>query len=118
PEEALEGFRGALARIERAYGHEHTEVAAILNNMGAAYNALARLGELEATIDEALRIYRDVLGPEHPEQALLLTNLGNLRFRQGDVAGAAAAHREALAIKERDLGPEHPDLATFLNNLG
>ncbi|MEZ4450656.1 MAG: serine/threonine-protein kinase [Nannocystaceae bacterium] len=117
PEEAVNQLQGALTRIERVFGHEHTETVAILNNLGAAYNALARFDDLEATITEALRIHGVLLGPAHPERATLLSNLGNVRLRRGDLTGAILAHHEAFALREQTLGPDHPDLAVYLNNL-
>lgn len=118
PADALALYDQALALMGEGDRAISLERAAIINNRGAALNALGRYDELEATLEEGLRLTRELQSDEHPDLATVLTNLGNLRLRRGDYEGASAVQREALAIRERLLGEDHPEVALGEINLG
>jgi tetratricopeptide (TPR) repeat protein len=107
----------ALALGEQVLGPEHRDVAAILNNLAALYDAQGRYSAAEPLHQRALAIVERALGPDHPAVAVSLDNLAALYWDQGQYAAAEPLLQRALAIQERVLGPDHPDVALSLNNL-
>eukprot|EP00961_Rhodomonas_salina_P062395 837340-Rhodomonas_salina.1 len=78
---------------EAVFGHEHTDVAASLNNIGNVYDALGKNKEALEKHEQALAIRTKVLGPEHMDVAASLDNIGS-------VYRALGRNKEALEKHE------------------
>ena len=79
---------------------------------------MGEYAKAEPLLQEALRIYQQVLGKEHPYTAISLDNLASLYRVMGEFAKAEPLLQEALRTRQKILGSEHPDTAVSLNNLG
>lgn len=107
----------ALSIGEKALGPEHRLVAAILNNLAAAYEGKSDYARAERLYERALRIVENTLGPEHPETTPKLNGLAGVYAARGEPARAVPLLLRALRIDEKAYGPEHPEVATDLNDL-
>jgi len=111
-------FERALKIAEAAYGRDHPNVAAAVNNLGSVLQDQGHLAGARACFERALKIDEAAYGPEHPTVTIRVNNLGGVLHDQGDLAGARACFERALKIDEAAYGPEHPKVATRVNNLG
>jgi tetratricopeptide (TPR) repeat protein len=90
----------ALAITEDAYGPDHPEVAARLNNLALILRGLGLAGQARPLAERALAIDEAAYGPDHPDVA---TDLGNLALILQDLGLAGDARpvaERALAIDE------------------
>ena len=107
----------ALNIREKVIGKEHSEYAAILNNI-ANYNAyLGNFTEAIRLGTEALNIREKLYGKEHPEYAQSLNNLATYNYYLGNFTEAIRLGTEALNIREKSYGREHPYYALSLSNI-
>jgi tetratricopeptide (TPR) repeat protein len=111
-------FERALGIDQQAFGPDHPDTAASLNNLAVLLENVGDLQGSRPLKERALAIYEKALGPDHPHTATTLDNLGSVLESQGDFAGARPYLERALAVREKALGPDHPDTALSLNNLG
>jgi tetratricopeptide (TPR) repeat protein len=111
-------FDRALTLAEEAYGPDHPQVAAIVNNLGGVLRALGDLKGAKELFARALKIDEEAYGPDHPEVATDVNNLGGILRDLGDLKGAKEHYERALKIDEEAYGPVHPHVATRVNNLG
>ncbi|MDZ7686041.1 MAG: CHAT domain-containing tetratricopeptide repeat protein [Gammaproteobacteria bacterium] len=88
-----------------------------LLELGALYQALGRLGEAEATFEEAFAGLMDEYGETHPSTLVATNNLGQLYEAIGLYDEAEPILEEALANFEKALGEAHPDALRARNNL-
>jgi tetratricopeptide (TPR) repeat protein len=115
---ARAAFERALTIDEKAFGHDHPNVAIRVNNLGGVYQDLGDLPAARAAFERALAIDEKVVGAEHPNVATLVNNLGLVYKDLGDLPAARAAFERALTIDEKAFGPDHPNIARDVNNLG
>ncbi|MFZ1415997.1 MAG: tetratricopeptide repeat protein, partial [Defluviicoccus sp.] len=115
---AKAAFTRALAIAEKAFGPDHPNVAACVNNLGGVLQQEGDLAGAKAAYMRARSIDEKAFGPDHPNVATHVNNLGDMLREEGDLAGARAAFERALAIDEKAFGPDHPNVATHVNNLG
>jgi len=108
----------ALAIEERAYGRDHTSVAATLMNLGNAHGDLGDHAKKRDMLERALAIKERAYGRDHTSVAATLMNLGNAHGALGDHAKARDVLERALAIFERAHGRDHTSVAATLTNLG
>ena len=92
--------------------------AELSNDMGDVLGKLTRYEEGEATLLEALELWRAELGDDHPSTARAYNSLAVLYFRTQRHADAAEAFEAALRIWTRTKGPESDDVAAMHSNLG
>ena len=62
-----ECYERALQIFQQAYGHKHSAVAAVLNNLGNIWNDLGDPAKSKELYEEALAIWEELYGPDHPE---------------------------------------------------
>jgi len=116
--EAKVAFERSLVVEEAAFGSDHPEVAAVVNNLGGVLKDLGDLEGAQAAYERALAIDEAVFGPGHPEVATVVNNLGRVLQDLGDLKGARAAFERSLVIDEAAFGSNHPNVAVSVNNLG
>ncbi len=105
-------------RRAQAFGPDHPNVAAIVNNLGSV---LQDLGDLPRPAPPSSAPWPSTSTPSAPTTptwprssttwAVVLQDLG-------DLPAARAAFERALAIDEHAFGPDHPKVAIYVNNLG
>ena len=115
--EAIPLAQRLLADLEKAYGPEHRDVAASLNNLALLYGNQGRDAEAEPLYRRSLVIMEKAFGPDSAEVGAGLSNLAALYQRQGRYADVEPLFKKSLALREKALGREHPDLGQSLNNL-
>src|SRR5438105_9680125 len=76
-------FRQAVALAEEAFGPNHLEVAAMLNNLAVLCKYIGRLDEAESLYQRALDITQQSLGTNHADVAAIYHNLGGLEHARG-----------------------------------
>ena len=110
-------FKRSLEVTEKEFGPDHTDVAAILNNLAALYRNEGDYASAEPLYRRSLAIREKALGPNHPDVATSLNNLGVLFASKSDYASAEPLYKRSLAIREKNFGPNHPEVAVSLGNL-
>jgi len=109
PKKAIDDYYlKALDIILNVYGDKHPRVAAIYNNLGAAWD---RLGEHQKALDyytKALDIDLKVYGDKHPDVARDYNNLGVAWYGLGGYWVATWSFIKTLEISSQILGPDHP----------
>ncbi|KAH1167720.1 hypothetical protein KIL84_003203 [Mauremys mutica] len=117
----------ALEDLEKTSGHDHPDVAtmlnilalvaATLNNLAVLYGKRGKYKEAEPLCKRALEIREKVLGRFHPDVAKQLNNLALLCQNQGKAEEVQYYYGRALEIYESRLGPDDPNVAKTKNNL-
>jgi tetratricopeptide (TPR) repeat protein len=107
-----------LQLTEAAFGPDHPEVAAALNDLGIAWSGAGQPAKARELFERALVIEEREYGPDHPEVAITLNNLGSAWRELGQPAKARELFERALVIREREYGPDHPKVAATLTNFG
>ncbi len=109
-------FERALALRTKALGPEHPDVAAALNNIGAAVDLAGDSPAALPYFERAARIWTQALGADHPETLQAVGNLGSSRLHLGSAEQAKAENDRAIAGLRRTLGNEHPRMPSLLRN--
>ena len=91
---AVQLYRAALAREEKASGPDNTKTAMRLNDLGVA----ARDPEL---LRRSLGIEERAFGPVHPAISATLRNLSAILLKTGRPAEAEPLARRSLAVLEK-----------------
>uniref|UniRef100_A0A2L2YKV3 Kinesin light chain n=1 Tax=Parasteatoda tepidariorum TaxID=114398 RepID=A0A2L2YKV3_PARTP len=107
----------ALEDLEKTSGHDHPDVATMLNILALVYRDQNKYKEAANLLNDALGIREKTLGENHPAVAATLNNLAVLYGKRGKYREAEPLCKRALEIRERVLGKDHPDVAKQLNNL-
>ncbi|KAJ0022298.1 hypothetical protein NQD34_009788 [Periophthalmus magnuspinnatus] len=107
----------ALEDLEKSSGHNHPDVATMLNILALVYRDQNKYKEAANLLNDALAIREKTLGPDHPAVAATLNNLAVLYGKRGKYREAEPLCKRALEIREKVLGANHPDVAKQLNNL-
>uniref|UniRef100_A0A9J7XIY6 Kinesin light chain n=1 Tax=Cyprinus carpio carpio TaxID=630221 RepID=A0A9J7XIY6_CYPCA len=108
----------ALEDLEKTSGHDHPDVATMLNILALVYRCVFnKYKEAAHLLNDALSIREKTLGNDHPAVAATLNNLAVLYGKRGKYKEAEPLCKRALEIREKVLGREHPDVAKQLNNL-
>uniref|UniRef100_A0A2K5YV00 Kinesin light chain n=1 Tax=Mandrillus leucophaeus TaxID=9568 RepID=A0A2K5YV00_MANLE len=98
----------ALEDLEKTSGHDHPDVATMLNILALVYRIrrCPRPG-----------VVAQVLGKDHPDVAKQLNNLALLCQNQGKYEEVEYYYQRALEIYQTKLGPDDPNVAKTKNNL-
>lgn len=107
----------ALEDLEKTSGHDHPDVATMLNILALVYRDQNKYKEAANLLNDALTIREKTLGENHPAVAATLNNLAVLYGKRGKYKDAEPLCKRALEIREKVLGSDHPDVAKQLNNL-
>ena len=122
--------------LEKTSGHDHPDVATMLNILALVYRDQNKYKEAANLLNDALAIREKTLGENHPAVAATLNNLAVLYGKRGKYKvtmpdtkkaplycttihfkDAEPLCKRALEIREKVLGSDHPDVAKQLNNL-
>lgn len=107
----------ALEDLEKSSGHDHPDVATMLNILALVYRDQSKYKEAANLLNDALSVRERTLGEDHPAVAATLNNLAVLYGKRGKYKEAEPLCKRALEIREKVLGSNHPDVAKQLNNL-
>uniref|UniRef100_A0A673W2R6 Kinesin light chain n=1 Tax=Salmo trutta TaxID=8032 RepID=A0A673W2R6_SALTR len=116
----------ALEDLEKTSGHDHPDVATMLNILALVYRWICswEMDGVKGQLDVLIEKYHWVdqnkektLGKDHPAVAATLNNLAVLYGKRGKYKEAEPLCKRALEIREKVLGKYHPDVAKQLNNL-
>ena len=89
-----------------------------LDVLGRVHLAAGELDLAEATLGQALEIFRAFVGAEHHLSALTTAHLAAVHRLRGDPQRAAELSRQALTVLERYLPDRHPEIAMVRAELG
>lgn len=106
-----------IADLERTNGHEHPDVATMLNILACVYRDQGKIKEATELLIDSLNIREKTLGADHQAVAATLNNLAVLYGKRSRYKEAESLCKRALQIREKLLGKDHPDVAKQLNNL-
>ncbi|MEQ2190533.1 hypothetical protein XENOCAPTIV_029395 [Xenoophorus captivus] len=107
----------ALVYREKTLGKDHPAVAATLNNLAVLFGKRGKYKEAEPLCKRALGIREKVLGKSHPDVAKQLNNLALLCLNQAKYDEVEYYYKRALEIFESKLGADDPSVARTKNNL-
>ncbi|XP_067939090.1 kinesin light chain-like [Watersipora subatra] len=107
----------ALEDLEKTSGHNHADVATMLNILALVYRDQGKYKDAASLLNDALGIRERTLGVDHPAVAATLNNLAVLYGKRGKYKEAEPLCKRALEIRVKVLGKDHPDVAKQLNNL-
>ncbi|KAF3830831.1 hypothetical protein GH733_002069, partial [Mirounga leonina] len=119
----------ALEDLEKTSGHDHPDVATMLNILALVYRLMAQVGLFtysEPVLSfgaggsdvqpvSARTVNLLIVAVDHV--AATLNNLAVLYGKRGKYKEAEPLCKRALEIREKVLGKDHPDVAKQLNNL-
>ncbi len=117
PELALPRFQRALELRTAALGASHPDVAAALNNLGAASSLVGKPAVSMKYMEQAAEIWTRALGPDHPETLQARLNLAILRLDFGALEQAKRELETVYAGYQRTLPPDHPLLLPYWANM-
>jgi tetratricopeptide (TPR) repeat protein len=104
--------------LERGYGPESPQMAALLNQLGLANDMLDRLPQAAVMYRQAIAIY-EKQSPKHRSLiSIVISNLVAVLIDTGQYDEALRLARKSVAIVEQVYGPDHPYVARALHNLG
>jgi tetratricopeptide (TPR) repeat protein len=110
-------LRRSLKIDEKFYGHNHSNVAASLNNLAGLLRSTNHLSDAEPLIRRAIKIFEDSLGPNHSNVATALNNLAELLQETNRLEEAESLYRRVIQIDEKYLDLDDPKVAIHFNNL-
>lgn len=115
-------FRRAIDAVELAEGPGHPDVAQVLNNLAAVYEAQCQYRLAERCYRRAVGIMESVIDNSDTEivtlRSLSWRNLGRTKQAQGRYAQAEPLLKKALTLSEQYFGGGSIDVAEALNQLG
>jgi tetratricopeptide (TPR) repeat protein len=114
--ESLTHYRYALRIYRRECGPSEPELAVVLNNLGALYQATGKFKRAEMAYRATLRIKRERLGASHPDIAVTMNNLAMLYQSRGKNRLAQLWFNKALRILAASLGSSHPNTRAVRRN--
>lgn len=93
----------ALEDLEKTSGHDHPDVATMLNILALVYRDQNKYKEAANLLNDALAIREKTLGENHPAVAATLNNLAVLYGKRGKYKDAEPLCKRALEIREKVL---------------
>ena len=96
-------FAGARWLSKRRRLADHPDVAALLSNLAAMYEAQGQYTLAEPLYKRSLAIWEKALGPDHPNVATALENLAMLYEKLGQKDMAAKLASRAKRIRATNL---------------
>jgi len=105
PEAALGDFRHARSLLVEAYGEQHSEVAVVDSNVGAALLELGRPKAALEAYESAMRIASEAWGEDDARLASVWVGIGDARTDLNESAEATKAYQRAVTMAgEREEG--------------
>lgn len=104
PVEAIEALKQAAGHAEKAFGADHAETAAHLNELGMLHRRHGHHGAAQSCLRRALQIHRTAAGVDSREATQALYNLAASLEESGKLDDAASEFERLLALRERQIG--------------
>lgn len=108
----------ALNAIEKKFGPNHPNVAAMLANLAALNKIQSRFSEAEKLYKRSLEIYESTLGLDNPFAAKIWVALGENYQARHKYIEAESCYKNSKIIWEKNFGPENPNTNAALTDLG
>lgn len=109
-------LRQVLATREKALGPRHSEVAEVLQALGANLSRQRKLDEAIAINERTLALYESLFGKDSRYAHLVVNNLGHDYWRKQDLERAQREFQKTLELTRRYF-PGHPDEGIVLVNI-
>jgi tetratricopeptide (TPR) repeat protein len=104
PLDAIEALKQSAGHAEKAYGPEHPQTAAHLQQLGMLHRRNGHHGAAQSCLRRALEIHRSAVGADSREATQALYNLAGSLEEAGKLNDAAAEFERLLAVRERQVG--------------
>ncbi|MET0289435.1 MAG: serine/threonine-protein kinase [Pseudoxanthomonas sp.] len=117
-EDAINGFRGALAWQQQRASADSPLAVEILRSLGMAYRGQGDSAMALRTYDQAIALAERIQRHEHPLLLSLRRQRLAVQVDLGQYALAEPQMRALLAQTEAALGPEHREVALAWNSMG
>ena len=115
--EALEVTQKSYDMLRDAFGPEHVDTLAAMQDLADAYQGAGRWDEALPLKEKTLRLRKEVLGSQHPDTLKSMNSLAVYYQNAGQLDQALSLHEETLRLRRETLGPEHRDTVESLGNL-
>lgn len=109
--EAIAILKKSAAYAEAAWGPEHAETAAHLQDLGMLHRRFGQHGAAQDCLRRALHIHRSASGVDSHEATQALHNLAASLEEAGNFNDAAAEYEKLLALRERQVGANRDQTA-------
>jgi tetratricopeptide (TPR) repeat protein len=117
PRQGITWLALAAETLEEAYGESHSQVGAVLVNLGLARLEAKQIDAARDVLQRAVRITENVLGPDHRELAPGLMALAHAESKSGRTKEAIALFERARAINTAQFGASSINVAYAVEGL-
>lgn len=114
---AMELFQQALTIRINLLGHNHVDVATILNNIGRIHVQLDQFDEALEYYTRALQVRKMKLGKDSLDYAATAFNTGQSYHQKGELNKASELYHEFLRVALQKFGNSHRDVAVVLSGI-
>jgi tetratricopeptide (TPR) repeat protein len=111
-------FQLCLDTIHNRLGHQSSDFAKSLNNLGINHYYQGRYESAETFLKQALDLRRQLLEEDNPEYAQSLNNLEMFYYEHDQYDLAEPLLIQSLELRQAIFGEMHLDVLESLNNLG
>jgi len=108
----------AIRAMEKEYGPEHLNVAAMLNNLAALYKIKGKYAEAHKLYSRALVIYEKRLGLDNYYAAKVWNAIGDNYQIRRKYPEAEKSYKNSQLILEKNFGSGNPNTSVLLSYLG
>ena len=123
-DDALRDLKEAQRITRKTLGRNNKMEAQILCHVACLYFEAGELFSAQATFEDALDIYREVVTTEADREGCMaqmtetMCNIGSILNKRRSFTEAIACFKEALDLQRAALGNDHPRVVATLDNLG
>ncbi len=117
-QQALQGFRDALAQLRAAEGDKHPLAVDILRSIGVVQREQGDTDGAGKTLREAIALGMQQLGPRHPSTLSARRQLAGVYLDQGRLLAAEEEFREVQRALIARVGRDHIDVAGTWSSIG
>jgi len=117
-QQALQGFRDALAQLRAAEGDKHPLAVDILRSIGVVQREQGDTDAAGKTLREAIALGMQQLGPRHPSTLSARRQLAGVYLDQGRLLAAEDEFREVQKALIGRVGRDHIDVGGTWSSIG
>ena len=117
-QQALQGFRDALAQLRANEGDKHPLGVDILRSIGVVQRELGDTDAAEKTLREAIALAMQQLGARHPSTLSVRRQLAGVYLDQGRLRAAEDEFREVQKALIARVGRDHTEVGGTWSSIG